>query len=93
MIIIAAPRFVSAPLLNLVGVAAVGIEWIVGFFGGPVGGGAEMRTFLYIFAICLAAPILFVTVDRVESNRPLAILLMILILGIVAVAVLIKVMP
>jgi predicted MFS family arabinose efflux permease len=52
-----------------------------------------MRTSLYIFAICLAALILFVTVDRVESHRPLAILLMILILGIVAAAVLIKVMP
>ena len=52
-----------------------------------------MRTLFYIFAICLAALILFVTVDRVESDRPLAILLMILVLGIVAVAVLIKVMP
>jgi hypothetical protein len=52
-----------------------------------------MRTFLYIFAICLAALLLFVTVDRVEHDRPLATLLMILILGIVAAAVLIKVMP
>jgi hypothetical protein len=52
-----------------------------------------MRTLLYIFAICLAAVLLFVTVDRVESDRPLALLLMILILGIVALAVLIKVMP
>ena len=52
-----------------------------------------MRTLFYIFALCLAALILFVTVDRVESHRPLAILLMILILGIVAAAVLIKVMP
>jgi predicted MFS family arabinose efflux permease len=52
-----------------------------------------MRTLFYIFAICLAALILFVTVDRVERDRPLAILLMILILGIVAAAVLIKVMP
>jgi hypothetical protein len=51
-----------------------------------------MRTFLYIFAICVAVLLLFVTVDRVE-RRPLAILLMIVILGIVAVAVLIKVMP
>ena len=53
----------------------------------------EMRTSLYIFALCLAVLLLFVTVDRVESNRPLATLLMILILGIVAAAVLIKVMP
>jgi hypothetical protein len=28
------PLTVSAPLLNLVEVAAVGIEWVVGFFGG-----------------------------------------------------------
>jgi hypothetical protein len=66
--------------------------------GWPLGktcadGTSEMRTLLYIFAICLAALILFVTVDRVESGRPLATLLMILILGIVAAAVLIKVMP
>jgi hypothetical protein len=56
-------------------------------------GTSKMRTLLYIFAICLAALILFVTVDRVEHDRPLATLLMILILGIVAAAVLIKVMP
>jgi hypothetical protein len=30
----------------------------------------EMRTLFYIFAICLAALILFVTVDRVERDRP-----------------------
>jgi hypothetical protein len=30
------PLPVFAPLLNLVGAAAIGIEWIVGFFGGPV---------------------------------------------------------
>jgi hypothetical protein len=52
-----------------------------------------MRTLFYIFAICLAALILFVTVDRVESDRPLATLLMILVLGLVGAAVLIKVMP
>jgi hypothetical protein len=40
-----------------------------------------------------SSPNLFVTVDRVERNRPLALLLMILILGVVALAVLIKVMP
>jgi hypothetical protein len=34
-----------------------------------------------------------VTVDRLERDRPLAVLLMILILGIVAVAILIKVIP
>ena len=32
-----------------------------------------MRTLLYIFAICLAAVLLFVTVNRLERNRPLAI--------------------
>jgi hypothetical protein len=30
------PKSVSAPLLNLVEVAAVGIEWVVCFFGGPI---------------------------------------------------------
>jgi hypothetical protein len=62
-------------------------------FGGPVGGGAEMRTLFYIFGIGVAVLLLFMNVDRVEHDRPLAILLMILILGIVAAAVLIKVMP
>jgi hypothetical protein len=52
-----------------------------------------MRTLFYIFALCLAALILFVTVDKVESDRPLATLLMILVLGLVGAAVLIKVMP
>jgi hypothetical protein len=32
------PQTVLAPLLYLVEVVAVGIEWIVGFFVGPVGG-------------------------------------------------------
>jgi predicted MFS family arabinose efflux permease len=52
-----------------------------------------MRTLFYILAICLAALILLVTVDRVERNRPLAILLVILILGITAAAVLKYLMP
>ena len=52
-----------------------------------------MRTTFYIIAICFAVLLLFATVDRVDSSRPLATLLMILILGIVAAAVLIKVMP
>jgi hypothetical protein len=47
-----------------------------------------MRTLLYIFAICLAAVLLFVTVNRLERNRPLATLLMLLILGATAAAVL-----
>jgi hypothetical protein len=71
----------------------VGIEWIVGFFGGPVGGGAEMRTLLYIFAICSAALFLLMTVNWLERNRPLAILLMLLILGVTAAAVLNQLMP
>ena len=53
----------------------------------------EMRTLLYIFAVCFAGLLLFVTVDRLEHNRALATLLMILILGIVAAAVLIKAIP
>jgi hypothetical protein len=54
---------------------------------------SEMRTLFYIFAICLAALFLFVTVNRLERNRPLAILLMILILGVTAAAVLKQLMP
>jgi predicted MFS family arabinose efflux permease len=52
-----------------------------------------MRTSLYIFAICLAALSLFLTVNRLERNRTLAILLMILILGVAAAAVLKQLMP
>ena len=52
-----------------------------------------MRTLLYIFAICFAGLFLFVTVNRFERNRPLATLLMILILGVTAAAVLKQLMP
>jgi multisubunit Na+/H+ antiporter MnhG subunit len=52
-----------------------------------------MRTTFYIIAICFAVLLLFVTVDKVDSRRPLATLLMILIIGIVAAAVLIKAIP
>jgi predicted MFS family arabinose efflux permease len=52
-----------------------------------------MSTLFYIFAICLTALLLFVTVNRLERNRPLAILLMILILGVAAAAVLKHLMP
>ena len=48
---------------------------------------------LYIFAICFAGLFLFVTVNRIERNRPLAILLMILLVGITAAAVLKQLMP
>ena len=41
-----------------------------------------MPILLYIIAICLAGLFLYVAVRRFEPNRPLAILLMILILGI-----------
>ena len=53
----------------------------------------EMRTLFYTFAICLAGLFLFVTVNRIERNRPLAILLMILLVGITAAAVLQHLMP
>jgi predicted membrane protein len=53
----------------------------------------QMRTLFYIFAICFAGLLLFVTVDRSEPNRPLAILLMILLVGITAAAVLKQLMP
>jgi hypothetical protein len=52
-----------------------------------------MRTSFYIFAICLAGLFLFVTVNRFEPNRPLAILLMILLVGVTAAAVLQHLMP
>jgi predicted MFS family arabinose efflux permease len=52
-----------------------------------------MRTLFYIFAICFAGLFLFVTVNRFERNRPLATLLMILLVGITAAAVLKQLMP
>jgi hypothetical protein len=52
-----------------------------------------MPILLYIIAICLAGLFLYVAVHRFEPNRPLAILLMILILGITAAAVLKHLMP
>ena len=52
-----------------------------------------MRTLFYTFAICLAGLFLFVTVNRIERNRPLAILLMILLVGVTAAAVLQHLMP
>ena len=39
------------------------------------------------FAICFAGLFLFVTVNRFERNRPLATLLMILLLGVTAAVV------
>jgi hypothetical protein len=47
-----------------------------------------MGTFLYVFAICLVAISLSLTVNGLERNRPLEILLMILIFGVAAAAVL-----
>jgi hypothetical protein len=52
-----------------------------------------MRTLLYMIAICFAGLFLFVTVNSFERNRPLAILLMILLIGITAAAVLQHLMP
>jgi hypothetical protein len=51
-----------------------------------------MPILLYIIAICLAGLFLYVAVYRFEPNRPLAILLMILILGVLAAAVLTRLM-
>jgi hypothetical protein len=53
----------------------------------------EMRTLFHAFIICYAGLFLFVTVTRLERNRPLATLLMILILGVTAAAVLNRLMP
>jgi hypothetical protein len=52
-----------------------------------------MRTLFYIFANSFAGLFLYVTVNRFERNRPLAILLMILLLGVTAAAVLTHLMP
>jgi hypothetical protein len=53
----------------------------------------EMRTLLYIFAVCLAGLFLYVAVNRFEPNRPLATLPMILILGVTIAAILNRLMP
>jgi hypothetical protein len=52
-----------------------------------------MPTLFYIFTICLAGLFLFVTVNRFERNRPLVILLMILLIGLTAAAVFQHLMP
>jgi len=52
-----------------------------------------MRTLLYIFTICFAGLFLFMTVNRHEPNRPLATLLMILLVGVIAAAVLKQLTP
>ena len=52
-----------------------------------------MPTLLYIIAVCVAALSLLVTVNRFERNRPLATLLMFLILGVTAAAVLNQLVP
>ena len=54
---------------------------------------SEMPTLFYIFAISFAGVFLYVAVNRFEPNRPLAILLMILLVGITAAAVLNHLMP
>jgi hypothetical protein len=48
---------------------------------------------LYIIAICIAGLFLYVAVYRFEPNRPLATLLMILLVGITAAAVFKQLMP
>jgi hypothetical protein len=52
-----------------------------------------MPTLLYIFAICSVALFLLMIVNWLERNRPPAILLMILILGVTAAAVLKQLIP
>ena len=52
-----------------------------------------MRTLFYIFAICFVGLFLYIAVNRFEPNRPLAILLMILLVGITAAAILKQLMP
>jgi hypothetical protein len=52
-----------------------------------------MPTLLYIFAICSVALFLLMTVNWLERNRPLATLLMLLILGVTAAAALNQLVP
>jgi len=47
-----------------------------------------MRSLFYIFSVCFTGLFLFSTVNRLERNRPLAILLMIALLGVTAAAIL-----
>jgi len=56
-------------------------------------GTPEMRTLLYVIVISFAGLFLYVAVNRFEPNRPLAILLMILLVGITPAAVLKQLMP
>jgi hypothetical protein len=41
---------------------------------------SKMRTLFHTFSVCFGGLLLFVTVNRLEQNGPLAILLMILVL-------------
>jgi len=52
-----------------------------------------MPTLFYIFAISFAGLFLYVAVNRFEPNRPLATLLMILLVGITGAAVFKQLMP
>jgi hypothetical protein len=43
-----------------------------------------MRALFYVFTFCFAGLFLFATVNRLERNRPLATLLMIVLIGVTA---------
>jgi hypothetical protein len=47
-----------------------------------------MRSLFYILTFFFAGLFLFATVNRLERNRPLALLLMIVVLGVTAAAIL-----
>ena len=52
-----------------------------------------MWSLFYLFTICYVGFFLFATVNRLERNRPLATLLMILLIGVTAAAVLNRLTP
>ena len=56
-------------------------------------GATDMRSLFYAFSIGFAGSVLFVIVNRFEPNRRLATLLMMLLIGVTAAAVLNRLMP
>jgi hypothetical protein len=52
-----------------------------------------MLVFVYVFAILCAGSILFVNVNRFETNRRLALVLKLLILAVGAAAIATRLMP
>jgi hypothetical protein len=56
-------------------------------------GASDMRTFFYVFAFSYAGLFLFMIVSWFETNRPLPYLLMVLIVGVTAAAIVKELTP